>query len=160
MYSGRVVIAIILMTIISYTFVAAGDLQPRKVSPQDKCPVCGMFVAKYPDFIAQIVFKDGSQVFFDGVKDMMKYYFNLPKYDPAKTTADIGVILVSDYYKLTVIDGRKAWYVNGGDVYGPMGKELIPFQDEAAAKEFKVDHKGTAILQFKDLTPEIIQTLD
>ena len=160
MRSIRVVIAIILMTVISYALVAAGDLQPRQVSPQDKCPVSGMFVAKYPDFIARIVFKDGSQVFFDGVKDMMKYYCNLPKYDPAKTIADIGAILVSDYYKLTVIDGRKAWYVNGGDVYGPMGKELIPFQDEAAAKEFKVDHKGTAILQFKDITPEIIKPLD
>ncbi len=119
-----------------------------------------MFVAKYRDFVTQIVFKDGSQVFFDGVKDMMKYYFNLPKYNPAKAIADISTIRVSDYYKLTVIDGYKAWYIIGSDVYGPMGKELIPFQDEPAAKEFKVDHKGTAILQFKDITPEIIKTLD
>lgn len=160
MFFRRAVIAIILMVLISYTDVAAGDLAPRQVSPQDKCPVCGMFVAKYPDFVAQIVFKDGSQVFFDGVKDMMKYYFNLPKYAPAKTTADIGAILVADYYKLTKIEGHQAWYVNGSDVNGPMGKELIPFQDEAAAKEFKVDHKGTAILQFKDITPEIIKPLD
>ena len=144
----------------SYAFAAAGDLQPQKVSPQDKCPVCGMFVAKYPDFVAQIVFKDGSQAFFDGVKDMMKYYFDLPKYNPAKTIADIGAILVSDYYKLTTIDGHKAWYIIGSDVYGPMGKELVPFQDEAAAKEFKDDHKGQAILQFKDITPEILKPLD
>ena len=90
----------------------------------------------------------------------MKYYFDLPKYNPAKTIADIGLILVSDYYKLTLIDGHKAWYVIGSDVYGPMGKELIPFPDETAAKEFRVDHKGTAILQFNDITPEIIKPLD
>jgi copper chaperone NosL len=160
MHQRRVLIAIICMTWLSYASAAAGDLQPRKVGPQDKCPVCGMFVAKYPDFVAQIVFKDGSLAFFDGVKDMMKYYFDLPKYNPAKTTADIGMILVSDYYKLTLIDGHKAWYIIGSDVYGPMGKELIPFQDEAAAKEFKADHKGTAILQFKDITPEVIKPLD
>jgi copper chaperone NosL len=160
MRQRRVLFAITLIILISYALVAAEDLQPRKVSPQDKCPVCGMFVAKFPDFVAQIVFKDGSQAFFDGVKDMMKYYFNLPKYNSAKTTADIGAIRVSDYYKLTVIDGHKAWYIIGSDVYGPMGKELIPFQDEAAAKEFKIDHKGKAILQFKDITPEIIKTLD
>jgi copper chaperone NosL len=156
----HVLFAIILMIFLSYASTAAGDLQPNKVSPHDKCPVCGMFVAKFPDFVAQIVFKDGSHVFFDGVKDMMKYYFDLPKYNQAKTTADIGLILVSDYYKLTLIEGHKAWYVIGSDVYGPMGRELIPFQDEAAAKEFKVDHKGTAILQFKDITPKIIKPLD
>jgi copper chaperone NosL len=156
----RVLVASFFMMFLSYASAAAGDLQPRKISPQDKCPVCGMFVAKYPDFVAQIVFKDGSQAFFDGVKDMMKYYFDLPKYNPAKTTADIGLIMVSDYYKLTLIDGHKAWYIIGSDVYGPMGKELIPFQDEAAAKEFKVDHKGTAILVFKDITPEVIKPLD
>ena len=48
----------------------------------------------------------------------------------------------------------------GSDVYGPMGKELMPFQDEAAAKEFKVDHKGTAILSFQAITPALIKTLD
>ena len=119
-----------------------------------------MFVAKYPDFIAQIVFKDGTYAFFDGVKDMMKYYFDLPKYNPAKTTADIAHVLVTDYYSMKLADGLAAWYVVGSDVYGPMGKELMPFREEAAAKEFKVDHKGTAILLFKDITPDLIKTLD
>ena len=145
---------------LSLSLSSADEKAPTKPSARDKCPVCGMFVAKYPDFVAQIVFKDGTQAFFDGVKDMMKYYFDLPKYNPSKNIADIGLVLVSDYYKLTLLDGHKAWYVMGSDVYGPMGKELIPFQDEAAAKEFKVDHKGTAILQFKDITPEIIKPLD
>jgi len=119
-----------------------------------------MFVAKYPDFIDQIVFKDGSTAFFDGVKDMMKYYFDLPKYNPSKTTADIAHVLVTDYYSMKLIDGFQAFYVIGSDVYGPMGKELMPFKAEAAAQEFKVDHKGTAILSFKDITPELIKTLD
>ena len=139
---------------------AAEEIKPAKITPADKCPVCGMFVAKYPDFVDQIVFKDGTHAFFDGVKDMMKYYFDLPKYNPGKTKADIAAILVTDYYNLKLSDGLKAWYVVGSDVYGPMGKELMPFKDEAAAKEFKVDHKGTAILSFKDITPELIKTLD
>jgi copper chaperone NosL len=136
------------------------EIKPAKITPADKCPVCGMFVAKYPDFVDQIVFKDGSHAFFDGVKDMMKYYFDLPKYNPGKTKADIAAILVTDYYSLKLVDGLKAWYVAGSDVYGPMGKELMPFKDEAAAKEFNVDHKGTAILSFQDITPALIKTLD
>ena len=67
----------------------AGEAGPAKPSPTDKCPVCGMFVAKYPDFVARISFKDGSYAFFDGVKDMMKYYFNLAKYNPAKQLGEI-----------------------------------------------------------------------
>jgi len=135
-------------------------MKPAKITPADKCPVCGMFVAKYPDFIAQIVFKDGANAFFDGVKDMMKYYFNLPKYNPGKTQDDIALLLVTDYYSMKLVNGLQAHYVIGSDIYGPMGKELIPFQDAAAAKDFNVDHKGKEILQFKDINPDIIKTLD
>ena len=83
----------------------------------EKCPVCGMFVAKYPDWVAAIAFSDGLTVFFDGVKDMLKYYFNMGKYAPGKTTADIQAIHVTDYYRLEPINGRQAFYVVGSDVY-------------------------------------------
>jgi nitrous oxide reductase accessory protein NosL len=158
-YKSIIVISLGVMLAIC-PLAGAQDVPAAKITPADKCPVCGMFVAKYPDFVDQIVFKDGSHAFFDGVKDMMKYYFDLPKYNPGKTQADIAAILVTDYYTLKLSDGFKAWYVAGSDVYGPMGKELMPFKDEAAAKEFKVDHKGTAILSFTDITPALIKTLD
>ena len=157
---SNLLILIVFITFMSGSFLCAQEVQPAKIGPGDKCPVCGMFVAKYPDFVDQIVFKDGTHAFFDGVKDMMKYYFDLPKYNPKKTKADIAAILVTDYYSMKLVDGLSAFYVIGSDVYGPMGKELMPFKEEAAAKEFKVDHKGTSILLFKDITPEIIKTLD
>jgi nitrous oxide reductase accessory protein NosL len=34
-----------------------------------------------------------------------------------------------------------AYYVLGSDIYGPMGRELIPFEKEADAKEFIKDHQ-------------------
>jgi copper chaperone NosL len=138
----------------------AEDVQSLKPSDKDKCPVCGMFVAKYPDFLAQIVFADGSLAWFDGVKDMMKYYFDLNKYNPGKKQEDIKAVVVADYYSLKLIDGLKAFYVLGSDVYGPMGRELIPFGEEAAAKEFMTDHKGQAILTFSQITPATIKGLD
>ena len=119
-----------------------------------------MFVAKYPDFIAGIKFKDGTLAFFDGAKDMFKYYFDLKKYNPNKKQADIDSIRVTDYYDLAVINGLKAFYVVGSDVYGPMGRELIPFSREADAREFLKDHKGKSLLGFQEVTPALIQTLD
>jgi nitrous oxide reductase accessory protein NosL len=127
---------------------------------QDKCPVCGMFVAKYPGFLAQIQFKDGTNAFFDGPKDFFKYYGSLDTYNPGKKAADIGKVLVTDYYTQEAIDGLAAWYVIGSDINGPMGRELVPFATEAAAGEFKKDHNGSAVLRFKEVTPEMLKSLE
>jgi copper chaperone NosL len=131
-----------------------------KPTPTDKCPVCGMFVAKYPDFVAEIVFKDGSYVVFDGAKDMLKYHFDMKKYERNKNQSDVKSIYVTNYYSLATIDAYKAFYVIGSDVYGPMGNEFIPFEKEAQAREFMKDHKGKAIVRFNEITREMIQKMD
>jgi copper chaperone NosL len=154
----RAIVLLILLLIVPP--LGAGETKPVKPGSGDKCPVCGMFVAKYPDWIAEIVFSDGSAVFFDGVKDMLKYYFNLQKYNPRKTQADIRSIFVMDYYTVDFIDGRKAFYVSGSDTYGPMGKELIPFEKETQAQEFLKDHKGKAILTFGEIDAGVVKGLD
>lgn len=137
-----------------------GDRKPIKPSSKDKCPVCGMFVSKYTDFLAEILFKDGSSVFFDGTKDMFKYYFNLKKYQPSKKISDIDDIYVTNYYDLTLTDGQSAYYVLGSDIYGPMGRELISFDKEGDAREFMKDHKGKKVLRFREITMELIKQLD
>jgi len=151
---------IFLLLLMSVPSLWAGEITPVKPGPKDKCPVCGMFVAKYPDWVAALVFSDGSTVFFDGVKDMMKYYFNMAKYVPGKTAADIRAIHVTDYYRLEPIDGRQAFYVAGSDVYGPMGRELIPFEKEAEAREFMKDHKGKSVLPFDKIDLPLVMGLD
>ncbi len=117
-------------------------------------------MAKYPDFLAQILFKDGSSLFFDGAKDLFRCYLNLKKYSSLKNPSDVDSIYVNDYYGLISIDGYKAFYVIGSDVYGPMGRELIPFEKETDAREFMKDHKGKSMLRFTDVTPDILKGLD
>ncbi|MHC1729024.1 MAG: nitrous oxide reductase accessory protein NosL [Syntrophobacteraceae bacterium] len=134
--------------------------EAAKPSKTDKCPVCGMFVHKYPDFLAQVVFKDGSRAFFDGAKDMFHYYFNLQKYDKAKKKEDIASIFVTDYYSLTAVDGTKAIYIVGSDVEGPMGRELIPFEKAEDADEFTDDHQGKKRLLFDEITFDLVKSLD
>jgi nitrous oxide reductase accessory protein NosL len=138
----------------------AADYKPVTPTAKDKCPVCGMFVAKYPDFLAQVIYKDGAYAVFDGAKDMFKYLVNLRTYAPSRQPSDIGAIYVTDYYSLTPVDGKAAWYVIGSDVFGPMGRELIPFGSEAEAKEFLVDHKGKRLLRFVEVTGDVLKGLE
>lgn len=129
--------------------------------PKDaKCPVCGMFVAKYPKWAAVITMKDGHKHYFDGVKDMMKYYFDPKKYHAKQGKDDFASIQVSDYYTLSKLDGTKAFYVVGSNVYGPMGNELIPFSSMDAAKDFSKAHAGKKILKFDEINAETVDSLD
>ncbi len=128
--------------------------------PKDTCPVCGMFVSLYPDWVATVLYQDGHAHHFDGAKDLFKYLLELPKYAPGHTPADIAAIGVTDYYQVTRIDARNAWYVIGSDVLGPMGHELIPLTTAAEAEEFVKDHHGKRIVRFADVTPALLQALD
>ena len=139
--------------------IAAGS-GPPKISKDDRCPVCGMFASKYPDFVSTVVFKGGGRAFFDGPKDMFKYYQSPGKYNRGKQVSEVEAIYVTDYYGLRPIDGLKAYYVIGSNVLGPMGKDLVPFEREADANEFMADHAGKSLLRFEQVTPDVIKSLD
>jgi copper chaperone NosL len=128
--------------------------------PRDKCLVCGMFVAKYPDWAAMIEYTNGRVVWFDGVKDLLKGLLAPGKYGLPKAQSDIKAIWVKDYYSLTFVDGRSASYVIGSDIMGPMGKELIPFAKPADAKGFLKDHLGDKVLRFDQLNSDILKKLE
>ena len=133
----------------------ATDEIPDKI----RCTVCGMFVAKYPNWLAQIHYADLSQTrFFDGPKDMLIFYFNPERYDGPPREA-IKDIFVKDYYALNWLPAKEAYYVVDSDVYGPMGHELIPFAAREAAESFSKDHHGREILTFDAITPELIESL-
>ena len=128
--------------------------EPRSPGPDDRCAVCGMFVEKYHNWVATIVFEDGSQVFFDGPKDLFRYLLDLEKYRAQDRT--ISEVFVTDYYRVRFIDAKTAFFVLGSDVMGPMGGELIPLEKRAEAETFAQDHGGREILEFNDITPEKI----
>lgn len=122
-----------------------------------KCPVCGMFVSKYPKW-AGYMEHDGNKYYFDGVKDMMKYYIfdgDFP-YDRSQ----ISKMTVSDYYTLEEIPAKEAFYVWESDIFGPMGRELIPFKSKKSAKAFMDDHNGKVIVKFDEITDKMVMSLD
>ncbi|MCF8482016.1 MAG: nitrous oxide reductase accessory protein NosL [Rhodospirillum sp.] len=128
--------------------------------PMETCPVCGMLVAKYPDWIATVAFADGTAVHFDGAKDMVKYLREMPRYAQARTPEQVVGLAVTDYYDLSRIDPRTALFVVGSDVLGPMGHEPIPLANDIDAQTFLADHAGKAVLPFDAVTLPLMLKLD
>jgi len=140
---------------------AAPRVNLPKPGEHDACPVCGMFVARYHEWVATMVFANGEAVHFDGAKDFFKFWLDMKKYDPhGHTQEDVVKMGVTAYYSTEMIDARAALYVIGSDVLGPMGHELIPHPDMYDAREFMKDHKGKAIVRFDDVDMEMLKGLD
>ena len=127
---------------------------------KDLCPVCGMLVSKYPNWVAVVKYRDGHAHFFDGAKDMFKYLHDLPKYAPGHRKENIAGIHVTEFYGLNKIDARKAHYVIGSDVLGPMGHEFVPLETRTDAEEFLKDHKGRQILTFEQASAALVGQVD
>ncbi len=152
--------SLLFLVLLQWTLVQAAPLELPKPGPRDTCPVCGMFVAKYPEWVATVLYRDGHAHHFDGAKDLFKYLADLPRWAPGHRREEIEAIGVTEYYGLQRIDARDAWYVIGSDVLGPMGHELVPLESRADAEEFLHDHAGKRILRFDQVTPELLRGLD
>ena len=141
-------------------YLINGDIKANSkhlhVPHSAKCPVCGMFVSKYPKWAA-LIEVEGKKYYFDGAKDMMKFFLfdGDFKYDRAK----IKEFKVTNFYTLEAIDARDAFYVINSKILGPMGNELIPFRTKKEALNFIKDHGGK-IIKFNQITPKLVMGLD
>lgn len=118
---------------------------------EHRCANCNMIVEKYPNWIQKVIVAENDTLYFDGARCMFKIL--------NETEKEVQSILVKDYYSLEYIDGKAAWYVIGSDVLGPMGNELIPFKEDAAAKEFLKDHAAKKIVRFGDVDLKLVMHL-
>jgi nitrous oxide reductase accessory protein NosL len=156
---ARRLVAALLLCILAALAAAEGVALPRP-GLRDTCPVCGMLVAKYPNWTAIALYRDGHAHFFDGAKDLFKYWQNYARYAPGHRREDVAGLYVTEFYGLRKIEAGKAFYVIGSDAMGPMGHELVPLETRADAEDFLKDHKGARILTFGEVTPAVVGELD
>jgi copper chaperone NosL len=107
-----------------------------------------------------VIYKDGHAHHFDGAKDLFKYLQNLPKYAPGDHQGEIRLVAVTDFYNLEKVDARKAFFVIGSDVLGPMGHEFVPLANRQDAEDFLKDHKGKRILDFDQVDRDSVDRVD
>jgi copper chaperone NosL len=152
-------IAVSVVVLLSTSRTSAQSVEPRRPAQRDACPVCGMFVAPHPEWLAQIVFDNGSVLFFDGCKDLFTYLVARDRFAPDSRGLEPVAVFVTSYYDGNPIPARDAHYVIGSDAYGPMGVELVPHPSAEAAQEFLRDHNGSRVVQFDDVTTQLLQDL-
>ncbi|MCS6968890.1 MAG: nitrous oxide reductase accessory protein NosL [Cytophagales bacterium] len=121
-------------------------------SENTRCAQCGMPSEKYPQWRGKIV--TASQV----------KYFCSPKclfiHSHAHAPALADSIWLTDYYQQHWIDARKAYYVMGSDIIGPMGPDFVPLSTLQEAQDFMKEHQGKQIFTFTEITPETIKQLN
>ena len=108
-FPGMMVVALLLCTVPQ---ALGAEPQVPPPGPKDRCPVCGMFVAPYPNWTSAARFPDGSVVYFDGPKDMLRYTFEVERFDPARKDQKVESLWVTEYYTATLMpaaDPRATW---------------------------------------------------
>lgn len=142
------------------TLAGAVDLSPQPVQRSARCPVCGMYPYRTPQWTAQIVFNDQSASSFDSPVDLFRFLNNMVLFDKQHKPADIGAIYVSDFGSKTLVDAKKAFFVLGSKATGPMNDPNLPaFATREAADAFAKAQGGT-VLGFGEVTRDVIKGLN
>ena len=134
-------------------------LAPRAAPADARCPVCGMYPARYPRWAAQIIFRDGATHFFDSPVDLFGFMNGVGRHSSPYIAEEAAASFVTDFDGGGWIDARAAFYVHGSDALGPMrGPDLPAFARREAADAFARAHGGR-VRASTALTPELIRPL-
>ncbi|ENO83418.1 nitrous oxide reductase accessory protein NosL [Thauera linaloolentis] len=123
-----------------------GMYDVRPIPVDARCPVCGMYPARFPKWASQIIFTDGSAHFFDSPVDLFTFLDEPVRFDTHHTAEDAAAMYVADHRDGTWLDARQAVFVIGSRIRGPMrGPDLPAFADHAAAEAFIAEYGGRAL---------------
>ncbi|MBN8282670.1 nitrous oxide reductase accessory protein NosL [Zoogloea sp.] len=152
-------LATALLTLAQAPVATAADLSPQYVQRSTRCPVCGMYPYRTPQWMGQIVFNDQTASTFDSPVDMFRFLNNMIVFDKQHKLVDVGAIWVADYNSKAWVDARKALYVMGSKARGPMNEPNLPAFATRDAADAHIKAQGGKVLQFSEITRELIKSL-
>lgn len=118
----------------------------RPIPPEARCPVCGMYPARFPRWAAQLIFTDGAAHFFDSAVDLFLYLADSTPFDKQHRREDVAALYVTDFGGQGWVDARQAYFVTGSQARGPMrGADLPAFARAEAAAAYVAEHGGRVI---------------
>ncbi|NMM76042.1 nitrous oxide reductase accessory protein NosL [Acidovorax sp. SRB_24] len=132
----------------------------RAVPAGVRCPVCGMYPERAPQWAAQVIFANGDAHFFDSPLSLLMYLGDVGRYSPGRQAGDIVAHYVTDTASQRWTDARQAFYVHGSSARGPMRAGNLPaFAARDAAERFAAQ-RGGAVLAFGAIDAATVQRLD
>jgi nitrous oxide reductase accessory protein NosL len=135
-------------------------LAPKSIPADARCPVCGMYPARFPRWAAQAVFKDGASHYFDSPVDLIAFLQKVDRFNQHYAQEDIAVSYVTDFETGQWIKVGNAFFVHGSTALGPMRTADLPaFSTRQSADAFAGSHQGKT-LSFAQITPELIQSMN
>jgi nitrous oxide reductase accessory protein NosL len=135
-------------------------LQAARPVPADvRCPVCGMYPARSPDWAAQVIFANGDAQFFDSPLSLFMYLGDVARYSPGRSADEIVAHYVTDVPSRSWVDARSAFYVTGSTAKGPMRAGNLPaFASRDAARQFAAQ-RGGKVLAYADVDAGLVAQL-
>lgn len=140
-----------------------GLLAPRPVPVDARCPVCGMFPARSPEWAAQVIFDDGATHFFDSPLSLFTYLQDVERYTAGRRLSEVAARYVRDADSHSEapgwIDAQTAFYVHGSDALGPMRAGNLPAFSSAVSAQAFASRRGGQVIQTGEISPAILEVL-
>lgn len=137
----------------------------RAVPLDARCPVCGMFPARSPQWAAQVIYDNGDAQFFDSPLSLFMYLQDVARYSPGRSADQIAAHYVTDASmapggaSTPWIDALSAYYVHGSSAKGPMRAGNLPaFATREAAQAF-ASQRGGQVLAFGAIDAALVDRL-
>ena len=131
----------------------------RAVPVGARCPVCGMYPARSPDWAGQIIFSNGDAQFFDSPVSLLLFLNDVPRYSAGRSSDDIVARYVTDVTSKEWIDAGAAFYVYGSNAMGPMRAGNLPAFAQRSAAEAFAQRRGGTVHTLGAIDAPMLQTM-
>ncbi|MGD9210826.1 MAG: nitrous oxide reductase accessory protein NosL [Desulfobacteraceae bacterium] len=121
------------------------------IHKSDRCPLCAMFPARYPEFSCALKLTDNRTYYFCSPRCLLRVWGEPTRF--LKVSKDkITHIIVRHYFTGEQMDGKTALWVSGSNVIGPMGPALVPLKTHSEVATFKKRHGAKQVFRLMELT--------
>lgn len=135
-------------------------LAPKPIPADARCPVCGMYPARFPRWAAQTIFTDGAAHYFDSPINLFVFLQRVDRYDSRYTLDEVAVSFVTDFETGQWIKAQDAFFAHGSSAFGPMRDADLPAFASREAADSLTRSRGGKVLEFTEVTPELIESLN
>lgn len=132
--------------------LALDDTGAMRISPEDRCPVCGMKSFNYPNTHCAIQLESGRTFYFCGTRCMIRSWLHPETYLLA-SKSELKRAVIREYFTGETVDALSVMWVAGSDVVGPMGPAIVPLLEEHVSP-FQRRHGGKSVFKLETLTDD------